>query len=146
MDPTNNFSDILNSLMNDPKVSEIISNMTAKAQPSAEDVRKNSDDLPDTKIEEVKNSESSGINIPPEILASLPQMMSALSGINGVGTVSSHEDGHDANKKDSRNDGHRKALLYALKPYLSEKRCAVIDGLLQFENLSHILSALNKSK
>ena len=40
-----------------------------------------------------------------------------------------------------RSDGQRKELLRALKPFLSEKRCAVIDGILQFEGLAGVLSA-----
>ena len=35
----------------------------------------------------------------------------------------------------------RKELLRALKPFLSEKRCSVIDGILQFEGLAGVLDA-----
>lgn len=140
MDPSNNFSDILSSLMSNPKVSELISDITTKAQTTTETDASEVDPHPPQ-----KTSESNGLNIPPEILANLPQMMSTLSGM-GIGSPSSSEKKSAPSKNEISRDGQRKALLHALKPYLSEKRCAVIDGLLQFESFSHILSALNSSK
>ncbi len=141
MDPNNNFSEILSSLMSNPKVTELISDISAKAQTSAEP--KPSNTSPNEQAE-AKDSDNGTITIPPEILANLPQMMSALSGL-GIGSGSSSEDKGTPAKKETSRDNQRKALLCALKPYLSEKRCAVIDGLLQFESFSHILSVLNNS-
>lgn len=144
MDPTSNFSEILSSLMSNPKVSELISDITSKTQTVGESTASAAESHPP---EKEKSAESGGISIPPEILANLPQMMSALSGL-GIGPSPSSEEKSPSQKKDisiSR-DSQRKALLCALKPYLSEKRCAVIDGLLQFESFSHIFSALYSSK
>lgn len=142
MDAANNISDILSSLMSNPKVSELISDMTAKIQ-SPPEVSQPAE--PPKSTDESQSNEESGISIPPEILSSLPQIMSALSGM-GIGSPPSDSVKHVTDKKEISKDGQRKALLHALKPYLSEKRCAVIDGLLQFESFSHILNALNSSK
>ena len=86
-----------------------------------------------------------GFSIPPDILAKLPQMMSALSSM-GIGAPSpAGDDKKNASGNTKSKNHQRKALLSALRPYMSEKRCAVIDGLIQFEGLWDILGALNNS-
>ena len=111
MDSQGALGDIINSLLNNPEIMKTVSTL-ARGQSESES-------------EPDKTDEKENIQIPPELLSSLPQMMSALS----------------SSKKDSQNS-KRKELLLALKPFLSEKRCSVIDGILQFEGLAGMLDAL----
>ncbi len=65
------------------------------------------------------------IKIPPEILASLPTIMSALGG-------------KDSTAK-SKSCSQREALLCALKPYLSPHKAEAIDKIIQLSKLGDIL-------
>lgn len=124
MDSQASLGDIINSLMQNPEIMKTVSTL-AKGQT-------------DTKVEEVQTQQpdgdsaektaSEGFSIPPELLSSLPQMMSALSSSQTVG-------------KEGDRASQRKELLRALRPFLSEKRCSVIDGILQFEGLAGVLDA-----
>ena len=49
----------------------------------------------------------------------------------------------ESHSSNNSKDDRRRALLSALKPYLSPKRCAVIDSLLQFEGLAHVLGVFD---
>ena len=92
----------------------------------------------ETQEKKEESEGDAGFTIPPELLKKLPQMMSLLSGSGlGASQVASENGGQQFGLTDKK----RRALLSALKPYLSDKRCAVIDGLLQFEGLAGILSA-----
>ena len=119
MDTQGSLGDILNSLMQNPEIMKTVRSFANDSKeeepPSAEG-----------------NNSASDFQIPPEILSKLPSMMSALSGMGGI----SKSDSGDDPKAD------RKELLRALKPFLSEKRCSVIDSLLQFEGLYGVLDSL----
>ena len=117
MDSQGALGDIINSLLNNPEIMKTVSTL-AKSQTAPVDSEA------EPKAEE-KNPDE-GISIPPELLSSLPQMMSAFTSAPDKGG-SHHSD--------------RKELLRALKPFLSEKRCSVIDGILQFEGLAGVLDA-----
>lgn len=71
----------------------------------------------------------SDIQIPEELLSGMPQLISAF-----------------ASKKAGGDDraSQRRALLSSLKPFLSEKRCSLIDGILQFEGLAGVLDAFRR--
>ena len=65
-----------------------------------------------------------------DIMSKLPEVMSVITPlINGEA------------KSDS-NDGKRLALLYALKPYLSPKRCEAIDYIARMSKLSQTFKGL----
>lgn len=123
MDTQGSLGDILNSLMQNPEIMKTVRSFT-------------NGDSQDSKEEEPiateGNNSASDFQIPPEILSKLPAMMSALSGMGGISKSGSGDD-PKADKKE---------LLRALKPFLSEKRCSVIDSLLQFEGLYGVLDSL----
>ena len=141
MDTEKDFSEIISSLMQNPQVTEIISSLKNGTSPSGSEQEKRPSDAPAADKHENAGA-ASEFSIPPEILASLPQMMQVLSGM-GIGTSSAK--GAVDNKLTPQKNGHRKALLTALRPYLSDKRCAVIDGLLQFEGLAGVLGTINNN-
>ena len=116
MDSQGALGDIINSLLNNPEIMKTVSDLAKST--SAEEAK-------DTQKE---NSEKAaeGKTVSPELLSSLPQLMSTFA--------SSPEKGGGHNSD-------RKALLRALKPFLSEKRCDLIDGILQFEGLAGVLDA-----
>ena len=82
----------------------------------------------------VAADDSTSLPIPPEILEKLPQMMSALSGISGISEKSTDFS--------SGKNTQRAALLKALKPYLSERRRSVIDGMIGMEGIARVLGTL----
>ncbi len=129
MDTGGGLSDVIASLMQNPEimnmVSRVASESTVKKESVAEEAASES------------SATSADLTIPPELLSMLPQLMKSLS---GSGLLSQGSFGSNT-KKRSHSDNQRKALLLALKPFLSEKRCAVIDSLLQFEGLAGVLSA-----
>ncbi len=125
MDTQSSLGDILNSLMQNPEIMKTVLSLTKE---DSADSEKPEDSAP--KAEE--NEADSGFSIPPEILSKLPQMMSALSGMGSP---------MKKGGEDSSSNARRKALLLSLKPFLSEKRCSVIDGLLQFEGLYGVLDS-----
>ena len=69
-----------------------------------------------------------GMTLPPDLLGKLPAMLSMLSP-----AMSGEKDG----KRDDRT-----ALLIALKPYMSQRRCQAIDALITFGRISTLLGNL----
>lgn len=69
--------------------------------------------------------QSLGMTLPPDLLSKLPAMLSMLSPTMG-------------GEKDGKRDD-RTALLIALKPYMSERRCQAIDALITFGRISTLL-------
>ena len=119
MDSQGALGDIINSLVNNPEIMKTVSTL-AKGQSTtekADEARNKTDDAPP----------AAGIDIPPELLQGLPQMLSAF-------TSSKKTEGDDRASQ-------RKELLYSLKPFLSEKRRELIDGILQLEGLAGVLDA-----
>lgn len=139
MGEENALGDILNSLLQNP---EIMKTVAALAGGGASDTKDENSAV------QQSNSppDSQGISIPPDILSRLPQMLSALSSSDITPKLSAPKNGssHTSAGTDAA-DGKRKDLLRALKPFLSEKRCAMIDGLLQFEGLAGIIGTLYKN-
>ncbi len=138
MEQDNNFSDILNSLLQNPEIMKTVSDIAGKMNDNNQpDERTDKESSADTE----STSPAEGFTVPPELLKKLPQMMSLLTGTGGTApSTSSGTKGQGTPLTDTK----RRALLNALKPYLSDKRCAVIDGLLQFEGLAGVLSAFQE--
>ena len=80
--------------------------------------------------------------ITPEMLARLPQMMSAmaplLSGMQGKG----HGGKGEAEEKKGGDAERRRRLLAALKPYLSHQRKDAIDSILKVTEMTDLLGQL----
>lgn len=67
--------------------------------------------------------------IPPELLAKLPALMSAVGPmVKGGGLGECKDD--------------KTALLFALKPYMSPRRCDAIDKLIMFGRIGEIMRQL----
>lgn len=122
MDSASGLGQILNSIMQDPELMKTISSIAGNM----------GDDRTDNKTDDEKAAEETteGFTIPPELLSKLPQIMSSLS----------------SKKAEEKNDekgieNRRRALLSALKPFLSEKRRSLIDSLIQLEGLAGVLDA-----
>ena len=118
-------SALISSVLQNPEITGILSSMgmnSSKASDTPEDMPQ-------------KDSEGS-ISIPPEIMAKLPQMMSALSGISGISKK------EESSPSPTGKDSQRSALLKALRPYLSERRRSVIDGMLGMESVAKVLGTL----
>ena len=133
MDTQNSFSDILSSLMQNPEIMKMVSSLSAQKSSEEKDApmdQKNDD------------PEKSDFSIPPELLASLPQMMSSLRGLSMPKSQAQNETRSQKDQKDNQ----RRELLYALKPFLSEKRCNMIDSLLQFEGLAGVLGSFSQKQ
>jgi len=124
----NSLGDILSSLLENPEVMKAVSSIAS-----------NTEKAEDADGSEKKAESSEGFTLPPELLSKLPQMMSAISGLGQLPTGKKDE----GVKGTMKGDKQRKALLFALKPYLCEKRCALIDGLLQLEGLAGVIGALS---
>ena len=118
-------SALISSVLQNPEITGILSSMGMNSRKASD----TPEDIPP------KDSEGS-ISIPPEIMAKLPQMMSALSGISGI----SKKEG--SSPSPTGKDSQRSALLKALRPYLSERRRSVIDGMLGLESVAKVLGTL----
>jgi len=78
--------------------------------------------------------------ITPEMMAKLPQMMSALAPIVGG---SQSGGGEQSGGRSAPNDAERrKKLLAALKPYLSDHRREAVDGILKVTEMTELLGGL----
>ena len=118
-------SALISSVLQNPEITGILSSMGMNSRKASD----TPEDIPP------KNSEGS-ISIPPEIMAKLPQMMSALSGISGISKK------EESSPSPTGKDSQRSALLKALRPYLSERRRSVIDGMLGMESVAKVLGTL----
>ena len=125
MDSGPDLSALISSVLQNPEITSIISSLSAGGTDSSE-----------APSQDKSNESGTPVSIPPEILAKLPQMMSALSGISksapsGVSSPLS-----------SDKDNRRSALLKALRPYMSDRRQTVIDGMLRMESIAKVLGTM----
>ena len=83
--------------------------------------------------------------ITPEMMAKLPQMMTALAPLVGSGAAGeSHAKKEGGDTKIAVNDAERrKKLLMALRPYLSEGRRDALDGILKVTEMTDLLGGLH---
>jgi len=128
MDNAVDLSGLISSILKNPEVSDMISSMASKSnEKEAEETVSPASDQP--------------LQIPPEILAKLPQMMSALSGISGI-MPAPNNNGQKEVSPEKKEEAKRAALLRALRPYLSERRRTVIDGMLGMEGIAKVIGTL----
>ena len=94
--------------------------------------------------------------IPPEVLAKLPDVISALTGGAGdtekitenlPSVMGALEEARGKEKKQKKpailgGDANRKALLRALRPYMSSGRQNIIDNVIRLESMAEIMGAL----
>lgn len=107
---------------------------------------------------DTQSSAAGSFSIPPELMSKLPQMISALSGMDldpaklmsaasSFGGAASHGQGKNAeagfaDDKRRHNEKQRKALLNSLRPYLNEKRRGIVDNMLKLEGLTGLLETV----
>ena len=85
---------------------------------------KKEDDAPS----EAKTQEASSVSpLPPEIMKALPTVLSLMSG---------------EGKAKSQSEANSEALLYALKPYLSQSRADAIEKIIRLSRLGDIRSEI----
>ena len=130
---------IISEILESPKLAEIMQSIR----------------LPE-KSEDAKEDDAPVIpSIPPEVLAKLPDVISALTGgegdtknitdkLPGVMNTLSAATEPKKTKKPSllSNDARRKALLRALRPYMSDRRQNIIDTVIRLESMAEIMSTL----
>ena len=114
-------------IMKSPQVGEILSSLRTSGEEGAENGAQAS---------------AQGLSLPPDFMEKLPSVISALFAM-GLGSPQSQT--KDA-KPPSKGNEQRKALLKALKPYLSPKRQSVVDGMLGLESLTGLLGAVGGGK
>ncbi len=143
------FSQVLRQLMDNPEISNLIASLKSDTENTPKV------DAPSDTTEEANEQtesdteEAASVQVPslsPEMLAKLPAVMSMLSGM-GIGTPTAEpkdddgapkEEGHSPKTGSGSDDAHRKALLRALRPYLSPKRRTVVDSMLQLGDLTKL--------
>jgi hypothetical protein len=129
--------DIISEIMASPRFGEIMSTIKA----------------PEPKPEPVQSAPT----IPPDVLAKLPDIISALTGgsedtekitdkLPGVMSALSSMGKKEEKPKRSPSvvggDANRKALLRALRPYMNPERQTVIDRVIQFSSMAEIMASL----
>ena len=80
--------------------------------------------------------------ITPEMMAKLPQMMTALAPLVQSGG-GSEDKSQDPGKEGAADAEKRKKLLLALRPYLSEGRRDAVDGILKVTEMTDLLGGLH---
>lgn len=111
--------DVLSKLMTSPEIGNILSALKNDG--------------------EEKSEETGAFSLPPDFMEKLPSVMAALNGM-GFGNSSPAPQP----PKKSSGGQQRKALLKALRPYLSPKRQSVVDGLLSLDGLSGLFSNIER--
>ena len=129
MDLPSGLPDIMSSMLKNPEIMKTISSIAENLQTPS------NDDNSDTSANKSQSTTSDSLPIPPELLSQLPSIISSMQS-----SEKSSRSGH------SSADSQRKELLQALRPFLSEKRCAVIDSILKFESLAGVISGFTDKK
>ena len=80
----------------------------------------------------------------PEMMAKLPEMMTALAPLVGRGGHGGHgaSGGHGGEGKTPSEAEKRKKLLAALRPYLNENRRGAVDSILKVTEMTDLLEGL----
>jgi Sec-independent protein translocase protein TatA len=79
--------------------------------------------------------------ITPEMMAKLPQMMSALAPLVGS-AKKADSDKKEEGRTNTADSEKRKKLLMALRPYLSDNRREAVDGILKMTEMTDLLGGL----
>ena len=98
------------------------------------------------KEEKPASAQPSGIPpFPPDMLARLPQMMSAMAPL--VSGMQGKTEGKEGEKRaDAADAERRKKLLSALRPYLSSQRKDAIDSILKVTEMTDLIGQLGLGK
>ena len=122
---TDGLSEILASITGNKELMEKISGIMGGA-PSEAEAKKSETQAPSGIGDVLSN---------PDLMAKLPQVMAVLRPMLSEGGQKPPP------KKDGKADaaGHRMALLYALKPYLSPKRCEAIDYIARISKMGDLM-------
>lgn len=79
--------------------------------------------------------------VTPEMMAKLPQMMSALAPLVGS-AKKADSDKKEEGRTNTADSEKRKKLLMALRPYLSDNRREAVDGILKMTEMTDLLGGL----
>ena len=122
---TDGLSDILASITSNKELMEEISGIMGGA-PSESEAPKPETQAPSGIGDVLSN---------PDLMAKLPEVMAVLRPMLSEGGQKPPP------KKDGKADAasHRMALLYALKPYLSPKRCEAIDYIARISKMGDLM-------
>ncbi len=139
---TNALPDILRDIMASERFSEIMNSLRPTEEVS-EPIETKEEKSPPT--------------IPPEVLAKLPDVISALTGgtedsekitaklpsvMNALAGANAKAENKPKKPPIIGGDAKRKALLRALRPYMNTERQSVIDNVIRFESMAEIMTAL----
>lgn len=121
---TDGLSDILASITSNKELMEKISGIMGGAPSETEEPKA---EAPAAGIGDVLSN--------PDLMAKLPEVMAVLR------PMLSGDEKKAPPKKDGKADAasHRMALLYALKPYLSPKRCEAIDYIARMSKMGDLM-------
>ena len=142
-------SETMKTIMSSPEISDIISTLSSDSDKQQEEQESGSDTDSTAEV----SAPAGGISIPPDLLAKLPSVLSALtSATPASGNGSTSENGAAAavpasvsgTKKAS--DTRRKALLNSLRPYLNPHRRNIVDNLLRIEGLSGLITSIHSDR
>ncbi len=126
--------DLISQIMKDPAIGELISSLSSSTGEKKEEK------------EEEKPEGGGEFSLPPQLLERLPDVIGALGGLDLSSIFSKKGEAASEGSAPRKEDkDKRKALLLALRPYLSPKRCELIDKLLQLEGLTGIMNLFTKS-
>ena len=136
---TNALPDIMKEIMSSPRFGEILSSIRP----------------PDAQPEPEHKAEAP--TIPPDVLAKLPDIISALTGGSEdtekitdklPGVMSALSNMGEKKEKPKKappilgGDANRKALLRALRPYMNRERQTLIDRVIQFSSMAEIMATM----
>lgn len=138
-------SETMKTIMSSPEISDIISTLSSGSDKQQEEQESEADTDSTAEV----SAPAGGISIPPDLLAKLPSVLSALTSAAPAAGSSTSENGAAAavpasvsgTKKAS--DTRRKALLNSLRPYLNPHRRNIVDNLLRIEGLSGLITSIN---
>ncbi len=123
---TDGLSDILSGVMSNPELMEKISGIMGNIS-SKEDGAPTETKPPVSGISDVLAN--------PDLMSKLPEIISVLRPMLSEGTTQS-----PPKKSDKDNAaGRRLALLFALKPYLSPRRCEAIDYIARMSKMGDLM-------
>ena len=128
------FSAVMSKLMNDKNVAELIGSIKANAE-SSNSVQSQSTEV---SVKPASEKEESGGSIDPGIVEKLPEIMAAIGPLMKKGSIKSGGAGSEVE--------NRNCLLRALKPYLSENRRDMIDGIMTLSKLTSLIDLLPHGK
>lgn len=138
----------LNTLLSDPELMNKISGIVngTSAPPPENDTAPSSADDADSVTAAANAVPPPGNTAPgglggllsnPDVMSKLPQVMATIAPMLG-GEGKSGSNSHSS----PRHEDKRTALLCALKPYLSPRRCQAIDYIIKLEKIGSLLHTI----